>query len=84
MELDSELMNRVSKLSGGLLPALMIWKRHLREEAPPLERTMSVTAELASSAFRKRLKAQSERLGCGILVALLRTVLQNELNILDT
>ncbi|CAK9043563.1 unnamed protein product [Durusdinium trenchii] len=42
-----------------LVPGLVWWRR--KEESPPLERTFSVTAELASSAFRKRLKAQAEK-----------------------
>ena len=46
---------------GAMLPGLMLRRRWQFEESPPLERTVSVTAELASSAFRKRLKAQSER-----------------------
>lgn len=46
---------------GAMLPGLMLRRRWHFEESPPLERTVSVTAELASSAFRKRLKAQSER-----------------------
>ena len=41
---------------------LVLFRRRLREEErPPLERTLSMTAELASSAFRRRLQAQSER-----------------------
>ena len=42
---------------------LLLWNRwRLHEEArPPIERTVSMTAELASSAFRRRLQAQSER-----------------------
>lgn len=41
---------------------LLLFRRRLREEErPPLERTLSMTAELASSAFRRRLQAQSER-----------------------
>ncbi|CAJ1453554.1 unnamed protein product, partial [Effrenium voratum] len=40
---------------------LTLLRRMWDQQAPLIERTMSVTAELASSAFRKRLKAQSER-----------------------
>ena len=52
----------ISGLALGTLGALgILWRRRVAEASQVLERTFSVTAELASSAFRKRLKAQSER-----------------------
>ena len=56
------LLRRRALLGLGALSSLGLLA--LRPKASPqgaLERTVSVTAELASSAFRKRLKAQSER-----------------------